>query len=161
MQLLLKATEGGPAEACAGTLLDALPGLMRFVRRQMRSRRSEGLSVPQFRTLVQVRRCPSAGLSSIAEVLGSSPPTVCRIVNGLVRKGYIRRQTSCSDRRCVTLQLTTRGRQAIDTAWAGTQQVLAARLSTLSGKQLVSMKTSLDALEGLFACGGEDPRDAD
>ena len=79
-------------DQCAGALLDALPGLMRFVRRQMRSRRATGLSVPQFRTLIQLHRRPATSLSIVAEALGATPPTTSRIVSGLVRKGYIVRR---------------------------------------------------------------------
>ena len=137
---------------CAGALLEVLPGLMRFVRRQMRSRRTKALSVPQFRTLVQLRRCPAASLSRICEALGSTPPTVSRIVSGLVTQGLIARQTSPHDRRQLLLQLTPRGRQVIDRAWAGTREVLAERFLPLSSNQLDGLARSLALLDELFPC---------
>jgi DNA-binding MarR family transcriptional regulator len=138
--------------ACAGALLEALPALMRFVRRQMRSRRAKGLSVPQFRTLVQLRRCPATSLSSVCESLGSSPPTTSRIVSGLVSKGLIVRRTSERDRRQVSLQLTPRGQAVIDAAWRGTQGAVAGKLSDLSETQLAKLAGSLSLLSGVFCC---------
>jgi DNA-binding MarR family transcriptional regulator len=158
MQLLSETRNAPPTrKECAADLLEVLPGLMRFVRRQMRSRRAKGLSVPQFRTLVQLRRCPSASLSLISESLGSSAPTTSRIVSGLVSKGLIVRTTCSRDRRQVSLQLTARGRAVIDAAWIGTQDVIAEKLSVLSRSQLVVLARSFALLSELFPCTDHAP----
>src|SRR3954471_9982889 len=120
MQLLLEASNRparGPeaaADACAAALLDALPSVMWFIRQQMRSRRTKGMSVPQFRTLVLLKRYPSASVSAVSENLGSSLPTASRIVAGLVNKGLVTRKSRKDDRRHVSLELTARGRAALD-----------------------------------------------
>src|SRR5262245_17026004 len=106
---------------CAGIVLDALPDVMWYVRKQMRSRRAKGLSVPQFRTLVTLDRYPSAPLSSVAERLAASLPTVSRMVSGLVSQGLILRKSSTADRRQVSLALTARGKAVLQAAWGGTQ----------------------------------------
>src|SRR5438105_4236858 len=110
MQQLLDATiPTGDASHCAAVLLDALPSVMWFVRNHMRRRRARGLSVPQFRTLVLLRRNPSAPLSAVAEHLGCSLPTASRLVTGLVSKGLISRRTGSGDRRQLALELTDKG----------------------------------------------------
>lgn len=153
MQQLPKATKlTGHREACAGALLGVLPGLMRFVRHHMRSRRAAGLSVPQFRMLVQLYHRPSASLSVVAEALGSTAPAASRLVSGLVRRGFVVRQESSSDRRQISLALTTAGRSAMKAAWSGTQQVLAEQLGTLSGSQLDELTRSLAVLSSVFGC---------
>lgn len=141
---------------CAGVLLEALPGLMRFVRKQMRSRRAKGLSVPQFRTLIQLRRRPAVSLSSVAESLGSSVPTMSRMVSGLVAKGLIVRREAPHDRRQVTLALTPRGEAVIDAAWSGTQSVLAERLAGLSEAQVAAVTRALGIVLELFPAGEND-----
>jgi DNA-binding MarR family transcriptional regulator len=123
---------------------------MRFVRRQMRSRRAKGLSVPQFRTLVQLRRFPSASLSSVSEGLGSSAPTTSRIISGLVSKGLVVRKTCSRDRRQVSLHLTPRGQAVIDAAWIGTQEALAERFSDLSEDQIAALSGALALLSEVF-----------
>src|SRR4051795_4173080 len=107
MQLLLDASKTlSSAEGCAANLLDALPSVMWFVRQNMRSRRSQGLSVPQFRVLVLLHRFPETSLSVVSEHLGSTLPTASRIVGGLVGKGLVARRSCSEDRRQVALQLT-------------------------------------------------------
>lgn len=161
MQPLSQASNCPPAaDRCAGVLLDTLPGIMRFVRRQMRGRRAKGLSVPQFRTLVQLRRCPAASLSSISESLGSSLPTTSRIVSGLVAKGLILRKTARDDRRQSLLQLTHRGQAVIDAAWSGTQTSVADRFSDLSEEQLVILAEALNMLSRTFPPPGEEASEA-
>jgi DNA-binding MarR family transcriptional regulator len=153
MQLLSRTTENVAApQDCAAALLDALPGVVWFVRRQMRSRRAEGLSVPQFRTLVQLQRCPEASLYELAEKLGSSLPTLSRIVSGLVVHGWVERKSCTRDRRRVSLQLTARGRATLDAAWTGTQAAIAERLSGLAEADRVTLARALALISELFAC---------
>jgi DNA-binding MarR family transcriptional regulator len=157
MQLLSDTTNEPSGQlSCAGDLLELLPGLMRFVRRQMRSRRAKGLSVPQFRTLVHLRRSPWASLSSVSEGLGSSAPTTSRIVSGLVAKGLVIRKTCQQDRRQVSLELTPRGQTVIDEAWRGTQEAVAERLSSLTAGQLTELAVALGHLAGVFPSGAHE-----
>src|SRR4051812_46948573 len=108
MQLLSEATILAPAKTkddCALQLLDALPPVMRFVRKHMRSNRARGLSIPQFRVMALLASIPSANLSAVADFLGASLPTTSRIVSGLVKNGLIERRESQNDRRQVELRL--------------------------------------------------------
>ena len=158
MQSLPQATKlDRSRQACAGALLGVLPGLMRFVRHHMRSRRASGLSIPQFRTLVQLYHQPSASLSAIAEALGATAPATSRMVSGLVRKGFVVRKDSSRDRRQVVLALSPRGRAAMKSAWSGTQQSLADRLEGLSGPQLQELTRSLVLLSSLLDPQGKPP----
>ena len=131
-------------------LLETLPGVMRFVRGQMRGRRAKGLSVPQFRTLVQLRRRPAASLSSISDCLGSSLPTISRMISGLVRKGLVVRKTATQDRRQSSIQITRRGLAVIDAAWSGTQKALAERLADVPRERLVGLAKALEMLSRTF-----------
>lgn len=159
MQSLSRTTKSLPASRrCADALLNVLPGLMRFVRRQMRSRRAAGLSVPQFRTLVQLHRRPETSLSIVAEALGATAPTASRIVSGLVRKGFIVRQASRKDRRQISLQLTPQGQAAMEAAWSGTQAVLAEQLAALSAAQLSTLGEAMTLLGSVFGSLGESPQ---
>src|SRR6476620_5147991 len=119
-----------PAE-CARVVLDALPPVMRFVRKHMRSHRSRALSLPQFRALCLLYSAPAANLSAVADFLSASLPTTSRIVSGRVAKGLIERRESPSDRRQVELKLTPRGAAVMKTSREVTQDRLAERLQCL------------------------------
>jgi DNA-binding MarR family transcriptional regulator len=81
-------------------------------------RHRKGLSVPQFRALVQIQANPEISLSCVAEHLGASLPTTSRLIANLVTKGFLTRTESPSDRRQVELALTPRGMAIIDAARA-------------------------------------------
>jgi len=146
------ADDGRSPSACAGAVLEALPGIMWFVRRQMRSRRTAGMSVPQFRALVNIHRCPARSLFELAEKIGSSVPTVSRIVSGLVAHGLVDRQGCTADRRRIALRLTPRGETALEAAWSGTQDALAQRLAALPEADRMMLARSFALLHDVFGC---------
>src|SRR3954469_1488364 len=132
MQLFPATTEVGGAEGCAQELLEALPPVMRFLRKHMRGgRRSRSLSMPQFRTLALLGSAPAANLSAVADMLDSSLPTASRIVTGLVAKGLVVRYECSKDRRQVELSLTAKGAAALEAARAISKEKLVQELERL------------------------------
>jgi DNA-binding MarR family transcriptional regulator len=132
-------------------MLDALPPVMRVVRKYMRSHRAAGLSVPQFRAMAYLRATPAAKLSAVADFLGASMPTSSRIVSGLVAKGLVKRCERTKDRRCVDLLLTPKGISVIDSALRATRAQLAKELSALNREQLREIFSGMQSLRSLFA----------
>jgi DNA-binding MarR family transcriptional regulator len=156
MQLLPEASiSAAPAAAsaleCAEAMLDGLPQVMWFIRRQMRRHRSHGLSVPQFRTLCLLDRYPDASVSMVAENLGASLPTASRLVTGLVTRGFVARKEHPTDRRQVSLALTARGRQVQNSARRATEQSVAREISHLSDAQRVTVVGAMRLLSEVFA----------
>jgi long-chain acyl-CoA synthetase len=66
------------------------------------------LSLPQYRVLSLLGDGSSAS-SALAARLAVSPPSVTAVVDGLVARGLVERQADPSDRRRLTLLLTTSG----------------------------------------------------
>lgn len=157
MQLLPNATEAqsNPAiEACAQELLDALPPVMRFLRKHMRARRnSRGLSMPQFRTLALLGSAPSVNLSAVADHMDASLPTASRIVTGLVDRGFIARQECPKDRRQVELALTSKGLQVLDSTRAVAKERLVRELAALDAAQIRGISRAMSLLHTIFAPG--------
>src|SRR4051812_39339771 len=111
MQVLAPARDSSTsADSCARAMLDGLPPVMWFIRRNMRQLRIGGVSVPQYRALCLLARFPSASLSHLAEHLGSSQPSASRLISGLVTRGLVEREECSDDRRQVTLVLTAKGK---------------------------------------------------
>lgn len=164
MQLLSEATVGRGAsavgstvDACARAMLDGMPQVMWFIRRQMRRHRTHGMSVPQFRTLVLLDRYPSASLSSVAEHLGSTLPTASRLVAGLVTKGLVARGERPGDRRQASLVLTGRGRTALNAARRATQDSMAREVAALSADDRLTIIRAMGLLRDVF--GGAPAED--
>jgi DNA-binding MarR family transcriptional regulator len=151
MQPLHATTHSPPPQLCAQRLLDVLPAVMRFVRKHMRSQRSRGLSVPQFRALFFLQNTPDANLSCVAEFLGASLPTASRIVTCLVAKGFVTRRASATDRRQVRLVLTGSGKTVMEKARRVTQERLATELQSLDAEDRSALLRAMDGLSSVFA----------
>ena len=138
------------SEVCALRVLDTVPVVMRFIRAEMRSKRARGVSVPQFRSMAFLRTNEGASLSQVAEHVGLSMPAMSRLIDGLVRRGLLARDSSESDRRKVTLRLTARGQDMIRAARKWTEQRLAAVLGNLPKDHRSEIAAAMAVLKGAF-----------
>jgi len=73
----------------------------------------EGVTLPQYRTLVTLTYGGRRRLADLACSLGVSPSTATRMCDRLVRKGLITRTRDDIDRREVNLDVTTDGRKIV------------------------------------------------
>ena len=135
---------------CSTRLLEVVPLIMRHIRSELRSHAMKELSVPQFRTLMYLRRHPDVSLSLVAEHLGLTPPTVSKMIQKLVDQGIIKRSTAL-DRRQVRLSLSSKGISALSRARERTRKQLAENLKTLSEEELSRLSTTLEMLERVFS----------
>ncbi len=134
-------------------MMEAVPPVMRFLRTEMRSGRSPGLSVPHFRALVYLGRHPGTTLSEVAEHMGQTRPSMSRAIDRLVRQGLVTRDSDPGDRRRVSLGLTTKGRAVLRAARQRAQTRLAAKLSGLQPARLAAVAEGMQALIELFTSG--------
>lgn len=141
-------------EECARSVLEAVPLVMREIRAQMRNRRGPNLSVPQFRVLAFVGRRPNTSLSEVAAHVGTTLPSMSKLVDGLVERGLVEREVSTADRRRLTLRLTKEGTALLQAARAGTQASLSKSLSRLSPEEQAVVTRALGILSSLFGREG-------
>lgn len=119
---------------------------MRVVRSHMREGRAEGMSVPQFRALLFLRRNPGTDLSSVAEHVGTSMPAASELVSRLVRDGLVVRELDPASRRRVRLTLSEDGDRQLAEARERTIDWLSMRLGSASPEQLERIDTALREL---------------
>ena len=134
-------------------MLEALPPVMRFIRRHMRCRKNRVLSLPQFRTLALLGSAPSANLSAVADYLITSLPTASRVVSGLVARGFVARHECAADRRQVQLALTAKGLQTLRSSQAESKDRLARELASLDPAELRTISRAMGLLHAAFAPG--------
>ena len=137
-------------DECARQVLEIVPLVMRTVRAEMRCHRAADLSVPQFRTLTFLNRQAGASLSQVAEHIGLTLPSMSLLVNGLVERKLVLRNTHSTDRRRVTLTLTVRGQSVLEAAHGATQAALAEKLAALSAKDRAIVVQAMQALRPIF-----------
>jgi len=138
-------------ELCARELLEVAPSVTRFIRAQMRRHRALGLSVPQFRTLAFIERAGGASLGSVAEHLGLTAPSACKIVDGLQGRELITRLPSPVDRRRVSLGITPAGKKVVADARRATLRSMEGLLAGMDEKGLETTIESMKALRAVFA----------
>jgi len=72
------------------------------------------------------------------------------MVDGLVQNNLVNRESSATDRRKVTLSLTTRGQASLERARLGAQARLAGILSPLGQEERYAIWQALKLLQPLF-----------
>lgn len=142
-------------EVCAQEMLDVVPQVMRAIRAEMRRHRTADLSVPQFRTLAFIDRGDQPSLSAVAEHIGLTLPSMSKIVDGLVARKLVTRETHPADRRRLVLALTRSGQTALATSRRATRACLAEELATLSDAERANIVRALETLRPLFAAKKE------
>lgn len=138
-------------EECAAEILEVVPLIMHQIRAEMRSHRGAGLSVPQFRALAFLGNHPGASLSDLADHHGLTLPSVSVMVDSLVDRGLVIRESSSTDRRRVLLTLSRRGRVLLGRARRATRARLTECLKGLSPAQQAQIAASMRDLRLLFA----------
>jgi len=136
---------------CASDLLEVVPLIFRTIRAEMRQRRGADLSIPQFRSLIFLSRQPRAALNELAEYLGLTAPTTCKLVDDMAARELLTRAPSTLDRRKIELEITPRGVQLLAAARQGTLEQLSSLLEPLSAEEKTHISRSLALLRQIFA----------
>ena len=135
---------------CAREILETVPVMMRFIRDQVRQRRSAGVSLPQYRTLAFLDRVQNASLSAAAEHLGLSLPATSRLMNGLVVRKLVAREIVSTNRRQIALTLTPRGEAILEKIRGEIRLCLADVLKSLSRGEQKAVHRALQIFCGIF-----------
>jgi MarR family transcriptional regulator for hemolysin len=141
-------------DECVHEVLDVIPMVMRSLRAEFRSHRGGDLSIPQYRTLMYLRRTPDKSLAEIAEHLGITPPSTSKLVDGLVKRGLVDRQDFPVDRRRIVLSLTPSGMELAESSLRLTQAAYLPRFAALPKETLGIIKQAMEALRPVF-CDNE------
>jgi MarR family transcriptional regulator for hemolysin len=140
-----------PARDCAVKMLELIPGIMDVIRAHMRSHRLPGMSVPQLRALALLDREGRCTLSSAAEHVGTTLPSMSRMIQSLVCEGMVRRGSGLSDRRTVSLEITDKGRHLIEGAREAATEGLASQVALLSGDEVAKLAQAMALLKRFMA----------
>lgn len=138
------------SEQCAEAVLEVTPIVIRVIRTKMRQNRAPALTVPQFRALVFVKDNEGVSLSQVAEYVGLTLPSTSTLVDGLVKRGLLTRETHPTDRRRLTLTMTSSGRQMWLAARRNTQNYLAEQLAKVPEADRAAITQAMGLLKQVF-----------
>jgi DNA-binding MarR family transcriptional regulator len=144
------------SEALARELLEVVPFAMHRIREEMRRHRGSDLTISQYRTLLFLQQNPGTALRALADHLALTPPTVSKMVSGLLARGLIERPGSTMDRRRVELRLTARGNTHLDRVRGETIANFAVRLEHLPAGDREKIITALVSLHTVLQMQAEE-----
>jgi DNA-binding MarR family transcriptional regulator len=133
-------------QQCATGVMDTFHTMIRTVGPEARKQSSTELSMQQFRTMRTIERHQGASLSLVSEHLGSTLSATSKLVDGLVERGFIRRETAEDDRRRLLLALTDAGMQIMECVHMRAITCLADKLGALSPNECAVVNVAMDIL---------------
>ena len=114
-------------------------------RQMVRRLQDYNLTHPQFISLAcLVAHRQPASMTELTDVTFQDAPSMTRIVDRLVRMGWVRRTRAKSDRRVVLVEATQEGRSLIETIRDDLDQMNDLGFSTLSDAELTRIEELFD-----------------
>lgn len=134
----------GQTEQVAARLHSASIRLLRLLRREDDS---SGLSAPRLSALSVLVFVGPQSLAELAAAEQVRPPTMSRIVDGLVEAGLVTREVKPGDRRSVRIAATEEGRRLLDAGRERRVRALTLRLSRLAESERRALTRGVEILE--------------
>lgn len=134
----------------ATLVMDNIPLLMRLLRAKFREKRAGDLSMAQFRTLAFVDANQGTSLSDVASHIGLGPPSMSKLVDALVKRKLLTRDSHGQDRRRICLTLTSKGKRELNGAYQHTQSFFADKFSELTDGERTQVAEALNVMKILF-----------
>ena len=103
------------------------------------------LTIPQIKALMSLRQGPER-MGNLAGFLGSTLSSTTSIMDRLVDKGLVQRAPDPSDRRVVTIGLTSRGADAVEQFWRIGRMQIEALAEPLNTGELETVVTAMELL---------------
>ncbi len=130
---------------------DTVPTVWDRVRENLRSTATSQLdiTVGQFQILGYIRHGKNT-VGQLANARQISRSAVSQLVELLVEKGYICRQERSEDRRYVRLELTDKGAELLNIAYAENRKWIMGKLSSLTPDELNCMLQGLEPMKKAF-----------
>ena len=136
----------GDELAVADRLHSAAIHLLRRIRTRDRE---SGVGPAQLSALSVLVFAGPRSLGELAQAEQVRPPTMSRIVAGLMRAGLIRRQVAKEDRRRLRLEATAKGTTLLQEARRRRVESLAATLRRLPAEKLEQLREAAELIDQL------------
>jgi DNA-binding MarR family transcriptional regulator len=109
-----------------------------------------GISAPRLSLLSVLVFAGPKRIGELARIEQVEPPTMTRLVDGLVRDGLAMREPDPDDARAVRVRATPTGTRTLRRGRARRVETLRTRLSTLSPAELAALGEGVEVLERIL-----------
>ncbi len=131
---------------CASTVMDTFHTMMRTIGPEARKHSSSDLSMQQFRAMKTIEKHEGASLSLVSEHLGATLSATSKLVDGLVERGWVRRDIDEEDRRKLILALTDAGAEVMKSVHMEVITCLSNKLASLTPGECAMLNLAMDIL---------------
>jgi DNA-binding MarR family transcriptional regulator len=117
-----------------------------------------GISAPRLSVLSVLVFAGPRRIGELARIEQVEPPTMTRLVDGLVRDGLVLREPDPEDARAVRVRATARGTRALRRGRAKRLETLETTLASLSPTELAALGDGVAVLERILSERPAPPR---
>jgi len=132
----------------ATELIEITPEFLVLIRQKVKKHSASNLTMPQLRILSRLKKGPLRN-SELADRCGLDVTSMSRMVDHLVKCGFILRSTNPQDKRCVKLQLSAKGRREQEDVVATIRTWITANMAHLSASEQAQLSVGLKMLRKL------------
>lgn len=125
--------------------------VMRFARRLRAERAEVGLTLTQLSALAALERHGPTTPGNLAAIERVRPPSMTRVLNGLVDQGLVSRRAHPTDGRQVIVEITSEAQARLREDRRRREAWLARRLATLDVEQRRALRAVVPILEELVS----------
>jgi DNA-binding MarR family transcriptional regulator len=125
-------------------VMDSLRRLVRVLGASARGPAPHGATGAQLFVLRQIGAAPGLSIGELAARTLTGQSTVSEVVTRLVERGMVSRRANPADARQTRLQLTARGRAAVEDTEPTAQERLATGLTTLDSRDREQLARALE-----------------
>lgn len=135
---------------CAKEVIGVVPSVTFVIREIAAKNLTQGFTLPQLRAMGIIRQRPNESLSTISLHLSLTVSSVSRLIDGLVERGLVQRETVPDNRRQVSLKLTSAGDEVLNSLHGVIEERIAERLASATEEELVAINGALEVLRRLL-----------
>ncbi|MHB1458895.1 MAG: MarR family winged helix-turn-helix transcriptional regulator [Armatimonadota bacterium] len=135
---------------CAMGLMDAITLAIRVTGGAIDKNASSILSIQQFRALISMKMITNPSLSQVADHMGVTISMASKIIDAMVERGYILRNTDIEDRRKLVLSITKEGENALEAVHMAALGSYIERLQSLTPAEREVVNIAADLIRSMF-----------
>lgn len=141
---------------CAMGLMDAITLVMRVTGGEISKNAASVLSIQQFRALISMKMISNPSLTEVAEHMGVTISMASKIIDAMVERGYIIRDTDTVDRRKLVLSITKEGENALEVVHMTALNCYIEKLQTLTKAECEIVNIAADLIRSKFRCSQQN-----
>jgi DNA-binding MarR family transcriptional regulator len=133
----------------ANEILQVIPAVMRVLASDIRQEPG-GLAPAHFRLMVMLAKRPRS-LTELAESQAVSMATMSNSISVLVERGWVARRQDPHDRRRLAIEITEKGKGALEDVYTRAKTRLQDSLASINEKECWDLMRGLEVLNRIFS----------